>query len=90
MKRPICVKCNLEFRSEESGVAVVELYLKDQKVYKLWAADLYKCPKCGTKIVSGFSNKPMLTSHNCTEEELRGKIKLWENIGKTVVYSELL
>lgn len=27
--------------------------------YKLWRADLWKCPDCGHEIVSGFANSPM-------------------------------
>jgi len=27
-------------------------------IYKIWEADLWKCPGCGVLVVSGFGQKP--------------------------------
>lgn len=60
MPKPVCVKCEVEFKLEHSGVVVVEMFQKDKDIYKIWQADLWKCPKCGTEIVYGFGDKPLM------------------------------
>lgn len=51
----VCVKCQVKLKPERNGVHVVETFGRDSAVpYKLWAADLYKCPDCGLEIVAGF------------------------------------
>ena len=58
MKR-VCVKCEREFKPETNGVIVAEMFQKNTKIYKLWRADLYKCPVCGVEIVVGFGQYPI-------------------------------
>jgi len=54
--RPVCVKCEVEMRAEKNGVTVIDT--EQDKATQLWGADLWKCPKCGVKIVMGFGDKP--------------------------------
>jgi len=55
MPRILCVKCQIKLKNHRSGVNVVETFGKDSDVpYKLWKADLYKCPNCGLEICCGF------------------------------------
>ena len=54
MKRPICVKCEIEMRPEENDVRVIEWFSEPPQPYKIWCADVWMCPKCKTKIVVGF------------------------------------
>ena len=48
----ICVKCNKEYYCKRNGVTI---RFKNTHTYK--QADLFQCPECGHKIVSGFSQK---------------------------------
>ena len=63
MISPICVKCNRIMTREECGVLVVELYMDDRKIYKLWFADLFRCTVCRTEVVHDFAEKPFWQSH---------------------------
>ena len=67
MKYPICVDCEVEVMPEEIGVVVAEMFLNNTKIYKLWNADLLKCPMCGRKIVDGFGAEPFAIHnvHDC-------------------------
>jgi hypothetical protein len=67
MPKMICVKCEIEFRCEKNGVHVHELMREDTAVYKIWDADLWKCPGCGILIVSGFGQEPV-AEHFETEQ----------------------
>ena len=52
--RPVhCVECETDFRPEKNGVWLVEV--ASFGPYKIWHADLWKCPKCGKEIISGYS-----------------------------------
>ena len=53
--RPVCVKCNTEFRPERNGIGLLDM--ADFGPYRIWEADLYKCPKCGTEIVVSFGHQ---------------------------------
>jgi len=56
--RPVCAKCECEMRPERNGVGLLDMFnpsdKPDLQPYQLWDADLYKCPKCGCEIVTGF------------------------------------
>jgi len=65
--RPICVKCKVPYKLEKESVVAEEMAKCDgycsleqcSKIlgsYKLWNADLWKCPKCENLIISGFGN----------------------------------
>ena len=50
--RPICVACSTEMDCLKNG-ALVHLI----KAGMFMSGDLYGCPKCGNKIVTGFGKK---------------------------------
>ena len=58
MSKMICVKCEVALRPAVNGVYVQEMYNKNKDTYKVWCADIWKCPICGIEVVSGFGNKP--------------------------------
>jgi len=55
--KTICVKCNWAMVKEFAGVLVAELYMDDREIYKLWYADLFRCPICRTEVISDFAEK---------------------------------
>jgi len=58
MNKVICIECSKEMKPLKCGVVVLE-HDDDGKPYKLWSADLLKCPRCGRKVVSRFGNEPI-------------------------------
>ena len=71
--RPVCVKCKIEFIPKQNGVTVADYFLKNTKIYKLWKADLYKCPKCGVEIVVGFGQNAYAEHYkdDCEDKALK-------------------
>jgi len=71
MLKPVCVKCNLFYRPEINGQAVLEnmpnpSYHTSSPAneagwypYKLWIGDRWKCRGCGSEIVIGFTGGPI-------------------------------
>jgi|WetSurMetagenome_2_1015567.scaffolds.fasta_scaffold01396_22 hypothetical protein len=57
MPRPLCVKCQVEFKPERNDV-VVDVLDGHGKSYQLWCADLWECPQCGNQIITGYGNEP--------------------------------
>jgi len=57
--KPVCVPCRLFFRMVKSGFVFTEGMPAGSsapgawKPYKIWAGDLWKCPRCGAAILSG-------------------------------------
>lgn len=51
---PVCVTCQKEYRPEKNGITAIEM--ASFGPYKIWAADLLKCPKCGHLVISGYSD----------------------------------
>lgn len=60
--RPVCPKCNRELHPEKNGVGVLDLNAKG-KPYKIYDADLWKCPGCGIEVVGGFGIGPISAHH---------------------------
>jgi len=60
LHRPVCNRCNCEFRPEKNGVGVLDMYRPSDadkpQPYELFDADLWKCPKCGCEVVGGFGD----------------------------------
>lgn len=67
MNKPLCIKCEVSFKVERNGVLVVELFQKDTEIYKIWYADLYKCPGCGVTIVGAFAENPVMQNGDARE-----------------------
>lgn len=59
--RPVCVKCETEMRPETNDTTVVEMAWFGP--YKVWLADVWKCPGCGVEIVAGFGARPVREDH---------------------------
>lgn len=57
MPKIVCVSCEVEYRPETNGVLVNET--ASFATYKLWHADLLKCPKCHNLIIAGFASEPL-------------------------------
>lgn len=53
MHNPVCVKCECEMRIEKNDVRIVD-HNSNDRPYQIWAADKWKCPKCGMEMVIGF------------------------------------
>lgn len=47
------------FMHVEKNSVTVEEQLETGGPYKLWDADLYACPDCGVKVITGFGRSPM-------------------------------
>lgn len=56
MPKPICVKCETEYEIKKAGVTAEEM--ASFGGYKLWQADLLRCPKCRHEIITGFGSIP--------------------------------
>ena len=66
MPKMVCVTCQVEFRIQTNGVAVVEMMNQgpDPAVpYKVWEADLWACPGCHQEVVAGCGTKPVREDH---------------------------
>ena len=61
-KKPVCVKCKRGMAVSRVGVTVVELY--HAGYYKVWPADVAKCPICGIEVTVGYPSKPILEAHH--------------------------
>lgn len=59
MPKMVCIKCELQLKPETNGVVVSELFMDDTQVYKVWEADLWKCPGCGMEVIAGFADNPI-------------------------------
>lgn len=57
MHRPVCVKCEIEYRCSRNGVEVVDFNANGEYAY--WNADEFECPGCQTRIIVGFGDSPM-------------------------------
>ena len=67
-KRPVCVGCTKEFLPEKNGVLVCEH--ANFGPYKIWSADLWKCPNCGSEIIVGFG-------YNSVSEHFQDDFQDW-------------
>lgn len=55
--RPVCAKCNCELYPKTNGVGVLDM--ASFGPYRLYHADLWKCPECGLEVVGGFGRGPI-------------------------------
>jgi len=85
MPKMVCVKCNVEFRPEKNGIIVAEMFQKNTAIYKLWSADLWKCPVCGVEVVAGFAMDPFAEHY---ETDLKSIVSEAKAGGRTVIYDE--
>ena len=62
MPQLVCVGCQAFLRLKQAGVGVEELmpnHVGAYVPYKLWAADLYGCPRCRTEVLANFGAGPV-------------------------------
>lgn len=57
----VCTACRTHLRIETQRVLVIEM--ASFGPYKVWNADLYKCPGCGAEMVTGFGQCPIRADH---------------------------
>jgi len=84
MPKSVCKSCQVELIPEKNGVIVAEMYMDNKKIYKMWEADLWKCPVCGIEIVLGFANRPFAEAHEGNCDIL---IETLKKSGKTIIYN---
>lgn len=65
--------CGRFMRPEKNGVTVEEL-MEDGAPYRLWDADLWACPECGARIVSGFGREPLAEHYQPNYQEQRERL----------------
>jgi len=90
MPKVICAPCQRQFKPEKNGVIAVELYANNTLVYRIFRADLLRCPECGSLIVAGFAQKPYMANWTHSEEDLRQHIKEVIEKGGTVIFDKEL
>jgi hypothetical protein len=83
MPRPICVKCQTDFRPHNNDVVAIET-MNGGEDYKAWCADLWKCPSCGEEIIIGFG-KDAFAEHY--QNDFKDKIKTLEEGGMLICRS---
>lgn len=56
MPLPICFECGLSMRCHRNGQPVIVTFDREkEQPYKLFYTDVYKCPGCDVRVVTGFS-----------------------------------
>jgi len=58
--RPICVKCQKEYKVKKQGVITELMTTFSGKLtsFELYDSDLWECPVCGHQIIGGFGQLP--------------------------------
>lgn len=72
MRYPVCVKCQVQFQKIKSGVSVIDMFSRPPRPYQIWMADLFECPGCKVRIVSGFADRPFAQHFNRDFKHLLG------------------
>jgi len=85
LKKPVCVRCNVEFRPEKTGVYVVEMYQKNQEIYQIWQADIWQCAICRAQVVFGFGNQPIMAHY---DGDCNAKLEELKKAGAVIVYNK--
>ena len=79
--RPICVKCEIEIRPEKNGVFLFE-WAFEIGLYKIWHADLWKCPLCKMEVIHGFASHPIAEHWQEGFDEKANRIR---SSGETII-----
>ncbi len=83
--RPVCVRCQCELKPEKNGVGLLDMFdAPESKPYQLWDADLWKCPKCGIEIITGFGAGPLAIHFQENGETLKKTIQSYESYSQVV------
>lgn len=65
MPKIVCVNCEVEYKVSSNDVLVIEH--ASFGPYKVWNADLWKCPECGVEVVAGFAQIPLRADHYASD-----------------------
>jgi hypothetical protein len=65
--------CGRFMLCKQNSVTVEEL-MEDGSPYKLWDADLWECPDCGTQIITGFGKSPLAEHYQPNYQEVRTRL----------------
>ena len=57
MRQPICVNCQVSLRCVKTGVDIEAM--AGTMPYQIWSGDLFECPGCGVRVISGFGSQPV-------------------------------
>ena len=60
---PVCCKCQLPMYTRKNGVDVIDIE-EDYVPYKIWRADKWRCFRCKTEIIVGFSREPIIEKYH--------------------------
>jgi len=58
---------------EKNGV-MVEEHRGQNEPYKIWNADLWKCPKCGFELIAGFGSRPIVEHFHEAYKDFQKKV----------------
>ncbi len=47
----VCANCQIGLKVRETGVMVLEMFMKDKEIYRIWFADVYACPGCNSDVL---------------------------------------
>jgi len=81
MPMMVCVKCQVKLKPEKNSVHGVETFGRgSDEPYKLWMADLWKCPECGIEVIAGFGahNYAEHYQPNFAEQFKKAEPKYWD------------
>jgi len=73
MYRPICVRCGRGMLMFEVGVWALETTEKGEP-YNVYSVDIWKCPECDYKVISGTGNPIHRTDERFDELVKEAKI----------------
>jgi hypothetical protein len=65
--------CGRFMQCKHNSVTVEELK-EDGLPYKLWDADLWECPECGTHVIAGFGKRPIAEHYQSNYAEIRERL----------------
>lgn len=74
--RAICTDCGRDFQVDKTGVLIKELFMGDKEVYRIWNADLLRCPGCNIMIISRFADNP--AAEHWDKEKMAAALKQCE------------
>ena len=75
MPKQICVKCSREFKIERNGVMVIEMFSYPPQPYKIWSADIWKCPTCEREIIAGFGHQAIAEHFQEKFDDILNKVQ---------------
>jgi len=89
---PVCVECRLAMRPLKNGVVVEEM--SDSESYKLWLADSWKCPSCGSRVITGFAREPLsehfMPTHQAKLDREPDRLRFWNSREEAERFDELV